>query len=69
MFEEVVIDDLKRYEDLSYKDYGDNYVELYHNDELIGDIEVFTDSGGEEEREYIIINNEVVYLHTIKQSN
>ena len=54
----------KNLSDLSFADDGEDNVELYVNDELIGEIDVFTDRGNEE-REYICVNYEMIYLDTI----
>ena len=56
----------KEYEDLSFLDYGGDNVELYVNGEFLGEIEVFTDYENED-REYICINHEVVYLDSIEE--
>lgn len=50
-------------DDLSYYDTHTTYIDLYHKDSFVGYMEVWTD---EDEREYIIINNDVVYLDTIE---
>jgi hypothetical protein len=55
-----------KYEQLSYKDNEETYVELYVDDKLIGEIEVWKDSE-EENREYICINYTIVYLDTLKK--
>lgn len=51
--------------ELSYYDYGEAYVELYVNNTYIGDAEVWTDWDNDN-REYLTINYEIVYLDTIK---
>jgi hypothetical protein len=51
--------------ELSYYDNGENYVELYVNNTYVGDIEVWTDWDNDN-REYLTINYEIVYLDTIK---
>jgi len=53
-----------KYEQLSYKDNEETYVELYVDDELIGEIEVWKDSE-EENREYICLNYTIEYLDTL----
>ena len=72
MFEEIDIPELKSYEDLSYNDYADDYVEVLHKGSIVGNVEVFTDSSHEErkgaEAEYIVINSEIVYLDSIKKN-
>ncbi len=55
-----------KYEQLSYKDNEETYVELYVDDKLIGEIEVWKDSE-EDNREYICINYTIVYLDTLKK--
>lgn len=50
-------------DDLSYCDSLTSHIDLYHKDIFVGYVEVWTD---EDEREYIIINNDVVYLDTIE---
>jgi hypothetical protein len=71
MFEEIIIDDLTSYDDLTYNDYADDYIELIHKEISVGNVEVFTDTSHEErkgaEAEYIVINNEIVYLKDLKQ--
>jgi hypothetical protein len=54
----------EKYEDLSYYESGTENVDLFVKGDYVGEIEVFTDRGNEE-REYICINNEMVYLDTI----
>lgn len=57
--------DYRNLSELSYKDNGIEYITLFHNDKEVCDIEVFKDVENEE-KEYIIINYELVYLDTIK---
>lgn len=64
MESEVIIDDLESDEELSYLDFEDEYVTLFHNGILVCPIEVFTDRENEN-REYICVNNEVTYLDTL----
>lgn len=73
MNEEAYIDDLTSYDDLSYNDFGDDYVELLHRDEFVDDIEVNTDNNNHERvaegtAEYIIVNSEMIYLDSIKKN-
>jgi hypothetical protein len=56
----------KNLEDLSYKELGKYYVDLYHKNKRICAIEVWKDNE-QEDREYIIINYEIIYLDTIKE--
>lgn len=58
--------DYKDLSELSYKDEGIEYITLFHNNKELVDLEVFTDHENEE-REYILINHEIVYLDTIKE--
>lgn len=66
MQEEVIIDDLIDDKDLSYLDFGDDFVTLLHKDKLVCAIEVFTDRENGN-REYICVNNEITYLDTINK--
>ena len=65
MLEEINLEykDLKQ---LSYYDPKTAYIDLYCKNEFVGYLEVWTDRQNEQ-REYIIINSEIVYLDTIKQ--
>ena len=56
------------YSELSYLDNNKKYITIYVNSVPKGKLEVYTDRENEE-REYVIINCEVVYLDTIKQIN
>jgi hypothetical protein len=58
--------DFVSYDELSYKDNDSEDVELYCNDEYIGDIKVWLDSDMDN-REYLCINYTVVYLDTLKK--
>lgn len=60
---EVVYENL---DDLSYMDFGEDYVSLYVKKEWEGDIKVWKDSEMDG-REYICINYEIIYLDTIKE--
>jgi hypothetical protein len=53
-------------EELSYFDDDNAYVALYINNEWEGDITVWKDSEMND-REYIIINYEIIYLDTLKK--
>ena len=55
--------DYKSLDELSYVNDG-LYVQLYVNKELVGKVIVFLDSE-EDNREYICINYEIIYLDTI----
>ena len=55
--------DYKSLDELSYVNDG-LYVQLYVNKELVGKVKVFLDSE-EDNREYICINYEIIYLDTI----
>ena len=56
--------DYNELSDLSYYETGTENVDVYVEDTYIGEIEVFTDRENDE-REYICINYEMVYLDTI----
>lgn len=59
--------DYKNREELSYRDdYGDYYIELFHNNNLVAELEVFTDRENNN-REYVCINHEIIYLDTLKK--
>jgi len=57
---------IKEYKDLSYKDYGTQYLSLFIKGKYIGEIEVWTDMENEN-REYICLNYNMMYLDTIKK--
>jgi len=52
------------YDQLSYLDEGKTNVKLYIDKKLIGVIKVWKDSE-QEDREYICLNYEIVYLDTL----
>ena len=58
--------DYKTLDELSYWDTQEPFVRIYKNNLLQGYVEVWTDYGNDN-REYIIINNEIVYLDNLKQ--
>jgi len=58
----------KELKDLSYYDSGTDYVDLYVKDEFVGEIGVCSDRE-ENDREYIPINYEIIYLDTIQKIN
>lgn len=58
--------EFKNYNELSYLDEDDYYIELFHNGDFVGNLKVYLDVE-EDDREYIIINYEVIYLDTIKK--
>jgi hypothetical protein len=60
--------EFKNYDDVSYKDTGEDDVMLFINGVPQGTIEVWTDRGNSG-REYIIINYEMIYLDTITKIN
>ena len=60
--------DYKDLSELHYYETGTDYVDLYVKDMYVGEIEVFTDRENEE-REYVCINYEMVYLDTIELIN
>ena len=53
------------YSQLSFEDLGEEYVQLFLDNESIGLVEVSTDVENQK-REYIIVNHEIIYLDTIK---
>lgn len=53
-----------QYEQLSYLDEGEPEVTLYVDDRVVGYIKVWKDSE-QDEREYICLNYEIVYLDTL----
>jgi hypothetical protein len=54
-----------KYEQLSYNDKEETYVELFIDNELVGEIEVWVDSEVDD-REYICVNYEIIYLDELK---
>ena len=58
--------EFKNYNELSYLDEDDYYIELFHNRDFVGNLKVYLDVE-EDDREYIIINYEGIYLDTIKK--
>lgn len=55
----------KNYSQLSFEDLGEEYVQLFLDNESVGLIEISTDVENQK-REYIIVNHEIIYLDTIK---
>jgi len=55
----------ENYSQLSFEDLGEEYVQLFLDNESIGLVEVSTDVENQK-REYIIVNHEIIYLDTIK---
>ena len=55
----------KNYSQLSFEDLGEEYVQLFLDNESIGLVEVSTDVENQN-REYIIVNHEIIYLDSIK---
>jgi hypothetical protein len=66
LIEEETPVEFSRYEQLSYKDYGDAEVELFVDDKLVGLIYVWKDSLMDM-REYVCINYEIVYLDELTE--
>jgi hypothetical protein len=64
--EEEDVVEFTHYDQLSYKDNGLEVVELYVDGKLQGEIKVWLDSDMDD-REYICINYEVVYLDTLSE--
>jgi hypothetical protein len=58
----------EKYTDLSYLDEGYDDIVLYVNDKPIGKIKVWKDSE-QEDREYVCVNYEIVYLDTLDKIN
>ena len=56
------------YSELSYKDNKKWYIDLYLNDDFQGHVTVYTDVGNMN-KEYISVNNEVIYLENIFKLN
>jgi len=57
--------DFSNYEQLSFRDAGEN-VKLFKDKELLGTIKVWLDSEMDD-REYICINYTIVYLDTLRK--
>lgn len=57
----------EQYSQLSYKDTGKAHIELLLDNNAVGRVEVWTDRGNEN-REYIILNNEMIYLDSITKN-
>ena len=57
--------EFEKYTDLTYSDIGWEDVELYVKGVYLGNIKVWLDSEMEN-REYICVNYEIVYLDTLK---
>ena len=57
--------EFKDYDQLSYEDNG-GMIGVFLDDKQVGLCEVYTDWENES-REYIYINNEIIYLDTLKQ--
>ena len=55
-------------EQLSYYDPKTAYIDLYYKNKFVEYLEVWTDKENKE-KEYIIINSEMVYLDTIENVN
>jgi len=66
MEEDVVT--FAEYKQLSYYDDDEPEVMLYVDNKFIGYIKVWLDSD-EDDREYICLNYEIVYLDTIQRTN
>jgi len=68
IIEEVIIDDLKDYSDLEYYDPKTEYIDLFLKNNFLCYVKVWLDRENSE-REYIIINNEIIYLNTLVNIN
>jgi hypothetical protein len=62
-YDEIIFDS---YDQLSYQDFGGVNVVLMVDSVLQGECEVWVDKGNDN-REYILLNYEMVYLDTIKK--
>lgn len=60
--DDVVI--FRDWRDLSYHDNGDTHVQLFVNDNFVGNVKVWVDSF--DRRQYICLNNHIYYLHDMK---
>lgn len=67
-FSDDLILDYNNLLELSYYDTKQKLIDLYKKDLLVGYVEVWTDRENSN-REYIVINNEIVYLDTITKLN
>jgi len=67
-FSDDLILDYNNLSELSYYDTKQELIDLYKKDLLVGYVEVWTDRENSN-REYIVINNEIVYLDTITKLN
>lgn len=67
-FSDDLILEYNNLSELSYYDTKQELIDLYKKDLLIGYVEVWTDRENSN-REYIVINNEIVYLDTITKLN
>lgn len=56
----------EKYEDLSYVDFDEPNVFLFVKDKCVGQVKVYLDSEMSD-RQYICINNEVIYLDTLTE--
>jgi hypothetical protein len=58
--------DFEKYDEITYADYGENHVDVFHKGNLVAELLVYTDheNGG---REYVCINHEVIYLDTLSK--
>lgn len=64
--DEGIFLEFESYDQLAYFDNGREDVMVFLNGNYHTDAEVYTDRGNDN-REYICINNEIVYLDTIKK--
>lgn len=58
----------KNYNEISYYETYKKYIDLYGPEDFQTQIEVWTDRENEN-REYIIINSEIIYLDTLEKLN
>lgn len=67
-FSDDLILEYNNLSELSYYDTKQELIDLYKGDLLVGYVEVWTDRENSN-REYIVINNEIIYLDTITKLN
>ena len=64
--DELIIEDLKDYNDITIYDNGHEDVQVHYKGKYINRAKVCLDSE-EDNREYICINNEIIYLDTLNK--
>jgi hypothetical protein len=58
--------EFKDYNELSVCDYLSLNLKVYHNDKFIGETLIYEDIENDS-KEYIIINNEIIYIEDLKK--